>query len=454
MEKKFDIAEGGARRSVMRFCAFAAALALTAGVIPTASAEDEPEAAVTGAETAVTVDEIAEEQTEAAVDTPVAVEASFDASVILPDSEELEANYIEGLFYGNNGIALYGNYGSGLSGDALSIYNELKAGVAKIVSGQTTSTVIPVTITDYDNAGNNYQMAFNALLVDLPEQLYWFDKTAGARLDGDSKNGVTVSFTVSDKYLGSGGGYTVDPGKITTAQTAVNSARAIAAKYDGKSDYEKIVGYCTEICALTEYNRAVLNGTDNDDDAYQMVYVFDGDESTKVVCEGYSKAFQYLCDMGDVECYTVTGTMEGGTGAGPHMWNIVKLNGKSYLVDVTNCDGDSVGAPDKLLLKGATTAGASGCYFEFDALNYVRYTYDRQTLSMYSEALLTVSAEDYDPTAVPVEPAPGGEDETTVTEPADPAVSDTDSSESVSGSETPGSESVSGSETPGSESVS
>ena len=41
-----------------------------------------------------------------------------------------------------------------------------------------------------------------------------------------------------------------------------------------------------------------------------------------MVCEGYSKAFKYLCDLsqfdGDVVCRIATGAM----GAGPHMWNV------------------------------------------------------------------------------------------------------------------------------------
>ena len=36
--------------------------------------------------------------------------------------------------------------------------------------------------------------------------------------------------------------------------------------------------------------------------------------------------------------YTVTGEMDGGTGAGAHMWNIVEQDGRYYLADITNSD--------------------------------------------------------------------------------------------------------------------
>ena len=55
-----------------------------------------------------------------------------------------------------------------------------------------------------------------------------------------------------------------------------------------------------------------------------------------MVCEGYAKAFQYLCEKStpQIKCYNVTGTMDGGD----HMWIVVEQGGTRYLVDVTNCD--------------------------------------------------------------------------------------------------------------------
>ena len=64
------------------------------------------------------------------------------------------------------------------------------------------------------------------------------------------------------------------------------------------------------------YDQSSAGGGASYGDPWQLVYVFDGDPSTNVVCEGYAKAFQYLCDLtrfdGDVTCRTVSGTMNGG----------------------------------------------------------------------------------------------------------------------------------------------
>ena len=50
----------------------------------------------------------------------------------------------------------------------------------------------------------------------------------------------------------------------------------------------------------------------------------------KAHCEGYSKAFSYLCNMVGIENVLVTGETYV-----PHMWNMVKLGGNWYHVDVT-----------------------------------------------------------------------------------------------------------------------
>ncbi|MBD5139035.1 MAG: hypothetical protein HDT24_06985 [Ruminococcus sp.] len=340
----------------------------------------------------------------------------------LPDSRELEEAYINKLFYGG-GFSFYKDYGRDqLSGTQLEIYNTLRSKIESVANGDDNNTTIDLTRTatlsltgsetedeikakmgaELSKFTGDVSAVFDYLLVDLPEDFYWFDKTNGNGMKQDANSSLTgtamtmtntVTFTVSQDYMG-GNNTTVDSSKISAAKTAVAYAQTIAAKYNGKTDYEKIVGYCKEICALTAYNDAAANDATKPPygNPWQLVWVFDNDDTTNVVCEGYSKAFQYLCDLGGIECYTVTGEMSGGTGAGGHMWNIVVLGGVSYLVDITNCDEGTAGNPDKLLLKGASTSTASGCKFEDIGLTY---TYDDDII--FPASILTVSTKDYDP---------------------------------------------------------
>ncbi|MCM1023521.1 MAG: hypothetical protein NC395_05615 [Prevotella sp.] len=327
----------------------------------------------------------------------------------LPDNAELEEMYLDKLFYGNDGIALLADFGKdSLTGTALSVYTQLRTGIEKIANGDVTSTKIEITI-NYDTFSDDFSAALNCLLVDLPASFYWYDKTALLSFSFSGST-ATVPFPVSQDYKGNAD-FTVDTAEISAAKTAVAKAQSIANKYTGKSDYEKIRGYCKEICALTSYNDEANQKKTPQNyggiNPWQLVWVFDDDASTEVVCEGYSKAFQYLCDLGGIECYTVTGNTSSGNGAGAHMWNVVVLDGKSYLVDITNCDGEegastvSIGYPDLLLLKGANQSTGNDCSFTgLVGGSSLQYTYDPETLSLYGSAgILEVSTEDYTPGA-------------------------------------------------------
>ena len=87
--------------------------------------------------------------------------------------------------------------------------------------------------------------------------------------------------------------------------------------------------------------------------------------------------------------------MSGGTGEGPHMWNLVSMgSGANYLADITNCDEGSVGYPDELFMAGSgrpySDNGLSGYIFSANGSDIV-YAYDGDMAGLYTEAELTVS---------------------------------------------------------------
>jgi hypothetical protein len=61
----------------------------------------------------------------------------------------------------------------------------------------------------------------------------------------------------------------------------------------------------------------------------------------KSVCAGYAVAYQYLLQKLGIECLYVRGNCTSG---GAHAWNIVKLEGQYYHVDVTWGDGSNTDA--------------------------------------------------------------------------------------------------------------
>lgn len=56
----------------------------------------------------------------------------------------------------------------------------------------------------------------------------------------------------------------------------------------------------------------------------------------EAACEGYSKAMQLVLDRVGTENYVICGKVTNAKGeSGPHMWNIVKINGDYYHLDCT-----------------------------------------------------------------------------------------------------------------------
>lgn len=259
-----------------------------------------------------------------------------------------------------------------------------------------------------------------ALLHDYPYELYWFDKTEGVgehfsgsiTTTGDAATitSFVLTFDVSKNYQPSNYNEdepSVDTSKTGAAQLAVNNARQIVNLYADLTDYQKLVAYKNRICELVSYDHSVLESsyTDGYGDPWQLIYVFDGDAQTNVVCEGYSKAFQYLCDLSTfdsefIHCYTVTGSMQGATGAGNHMWNVVTMDDElDYIADITNSDDGSIGVSGGLFLSGADSGNLNTGY-SFNLSNVVTYRYDSSTTSIWgtdSTSVLNIEFIDYTP---------------------------------------------------------
>ncbi|MCC8156670.1 MAG: leucine-rich repeat protein, partial [Oscillospiraceae bacterium] len=334
----------------------------------------------------------------------------------LSDNDTLLEDYVEQLFSLNSGIAL-SSYGEDyLSGVDLDVYTQLKAAIELIAAGEESSSIVTVSLqytpdeldaANYDSAYEafyaqlNRTRVWNYLLYDCPYDFYWFDKSANTTSQlryTETQELLTVTITyyfpVAEDYQ-SETKYTVNSEKAAAAVQSAANALAIVEEYDSLSDSEKLSAYKDEICALTSYNKDYATASYGD--IWQLVWVFDGDEDTNVVCEGYSKAFQYLCDLSsfdDVLCYTVIGTMNGGTGAGNHMWNVVCLNGVTYMADITNSDSGTIGKNGGLFMvcaDDAVSSNSSGYSFLVGSTS-IRYTYSSTSLELYGADALTLGS--------------------------------------------------------------
>ena len=287
------------------------------------------------------------------------------------------------------------------------------------ITGEVFQTVDgKTTLTPQASEAINAKLGLDALmrkqLLEMPYELYWYNKGKGVSIHysiGTSGNNVTVcnltlSMNVSQDYAQFIDATSYNPFEADTAKTGAvagtpGKAQAVVNAHAGETDYQKLVSYREYIKGAVDYDYGAAGGGKPYGNPWQLIYVFDGKSDTKVVCEGYAKAFQYLCNLtfqnqdGRPSSALVSGTMNGGN----HMWNVVAIGGRNYLVDVTNCDTGSIGAPAQLFLCGAAENEESKQY-TVTLEKPIVYVYDEKTVESYAPKYLKLSATAYDPNAV------------------------------------------------------
>ena len=314
-----------------------------------------------------------------------------------------------------------------LSGLNRKLYDALVPMIREVAEGKRTSTMLKVddaaaglsdswwtaeqlgvSLDDKDlgmtllaKEGFDQRRIMQALLADCPYDLYWFDKVTGGmrwsyvimKQGGKARlSSMTAKIAVAVDYSRTGvsGTFEVNdlPQRVSTAVANINS---VIADNRGRDDLARLRAYANSICDRVAYNRdAAGNPNTPYGDPWQLVYIFDGDDSTNVVCEGYSKGFKYLCDLSDFDGEVYVELMSGTIPAGNHMWNAVRMpDGRCYLVDLTNSDGGDA-CNEKYFLKGCTDQTASS--FTCGSLSY---TYNDQTRALFSSDWLTMSGTDY-----------------------------------------------------------
>lgn len=362
-------------------------------------------------------------------------------NIDLPDSEELFEGYVEKTFYGDYGDSTYSlNLGERLTGNDKKVYDILKAEIKKIADGINKDTKISIAATDIFGKDTitkgevgcddlttedgmkallayvsiNYTKVLEVLRADCCYELYWYDKTStggvsytnGWNMSYNSETAQLTSpqvfsFCVSADYSESKTTktYVTDTTKTAAAKTAAANAQTVVNDNVTKTDIEKLLAYKQYICDSVSYNReAADNSSTPYGNPWQLIYVFDEKSDTNVVCEGYAKAFQYLCDLSTfsnpkIYCISVTGTMNGGG----HMWNVMRMDdGKNYLVDVTNSDTGTIGSGgNRLFLNTYDTKSSDTSYTYTIISQSVTFVYDTNTTAIYSSEELVLSNDKY-----------------------------------------------------------
>ena len=423
---------------------------------------EEPEEEVVEEEPAVVETFEETEEVEPAEEDSVEIPAAPDLNISLHiDTSDLgpdltEDEMFEGYFFTptvNDPMHVTDDavYTRAFAGVDLYSYTYMETEIAKIAAGKQSSTVITLPVTedlgntfysrdygaayfyDFDGGGwtdaiedaiNSYicdtTNVVTALLCNHPYEMYWYDKVTGMSIESGDISGIKLydeadgtqrlvmnfdiiySLSVAQAYRG-GSQYTFNTSKAAIAREAAANARAIVDANQYKTDLQKLTAYKEAICSLVDYNYSAAGGGASYGDPWQLVWVFDGDESTKVVCEGYSKAFKFLCDMTnfrrDISCIVVSGDCGGG-----HMWNVVNMDdGRNYMVDVTNSDDGAVGSGGGLFIVPYTSGSVNSGYKFSVGRKTMTYIYDTKILNCFETWELMLSEDAYVEPAAPIQ---------------------------------------------------
>lgn len=348
------------------------------------------------------------EETEPALEDPTVLE--LVGPEIELDEEEAAAHldgFVYSLFFDTSEVQASGIgpvQASGIGGrDRLSaankyLYDELKKVIVQIALGNRTSTTVTVDLSTkgYSSSDFDPSLTIEALYLDSPFEMYWYrGYSCTIYYISDS---IDVRFLPATNYQPANYNSknpTINTYQARRAATAANNAKAIARQYAGYSDYNKLCAFTDKICSLVSYDYYAADNDiyDYNINPWTLVNVFDNDPSTNVVCAGYSEAFQYLCNLstfkGDVQVYLASGNM--------HQWNIIRIDGLSYLMDVTHCDHGTVATRGPKFFGGGSGSIEKG--YVIGGFHYWYYDESKKVYGTGPDSILKLAPTSYRPGA-------------------------------------------------------
>lgn len=198
----------------------------------------------------------------------------------------------------------------------LKIYDRL----VTTVENMETEFVLPeeerVNMTDFKKVWNYYRL-------DYPQH-FWRDSVWDYRTD----NGYVVDGTIR---------YAMTREERDSRRAAMEDAvdSFLAGISGDRNEYERERAIYETLCRYAFYDTEATS---------EVIYDLTGPLVDGIgSCEGYAEAFQYLLYRAGIQCLSVEGNADGI----PHKWNVVRIDGEYYHVDVTW--GDAWGKDDILL---------------------------------------------------------------------------------------------------------
>lgn len=189
------------------------------------------------------------------------------------------------------------------SEDLIWAYNKLKDGV------ENSETQISFKDSDHAISVSDFEMLLSVYLSDNPQH-FWFGSSYSNATTGNNMRFIRPHYNFTGDAL-------------TAARSAYDAAvaEALSGITADMSDYEKEL-------YLHDYLVKHVSYTDT---GYNSHTAYGALVEGKAVCEGYARAFQHLLMLVGIPSFVVSGR----SFTEDHAWNLVKIDGAYYYVDVT-----------------------------------------------------------------------------------------------------------------------
>lgn len=181
------------------------------------------------------------------------------------------------------------------------LYDELYAAITGF------SQDVSLSVTEPDRI----ELVFKCVLADHPEIFYVDGYTLTTRTLGEE----VQSLSFQAEYT-----FTEQQTQERAARVEEAADAVLSSVTEEMDDYEKLKLFYDYVAGHTEYS---LYAPENQTICSVFLY-------GQSVCQGYAKAFQYLCKRAGIPAVLVTGTVSGGQ---PHAWTLVRCDGEWYHAD-------------------------------------------------------------------------------------------------------------------------
>lgn len=207
----------------------------------------------------------------------------------------------------------------------------------------------------YNQICEGLENHYSCVLLDIPLQLESLYKaydavrsTLESQMYDPTRDSVSISVGDNNLICNVTLEYNFSEDEVAKVKDTLEEAaeKIMELLTDDMTETQKEIIIHDELAKRCRYDDDAVAGSDDDfahnvrtthcSDAYGAIV------EGKAVCEGYARAFRYLCNRSGIKCELVSGKSSNNVG---HMWNIVNVDGAWHQVDVTYDsppDGESI----------------------------------------------------------------------------------------------------------------